>query len=80
MGKKGKNSRPERRHDKGIVLEYVQLDSTGRGHRRSTQFQMRQNGSDDIRISDIRDHPQRAAAERTNRNIDIKNALEPLTL
>ena len=40
--------------------------------------QMRQNGPDRFRVGDICDHPQRAAAQRADRNIDIKYTLEPL--
>ena len=40
--------------------------------------QMRQNGLDRFRVGDICDHPQRAAAQRADRNIDIKYTLEPL--
>ena len=39
---------------------------------------MRQNGLDRVRIGDICDHPQRAAAQRADRNIDIKYTLKPL--
>jgi hypothetical protein len=39
---------------------------------------MRQNGLDRVRIGDICDHPQCAAAQRADRNIDIKYTLKPL--
>ena len=40
--------------------------------------QMRQNGPDRFRVGDICDHPQLAAAQRADRNIDIKHTLKPL--
>ena len=40
--------------------------------------QIRQNGLDRVRLGDICDHPQGAAAQRADRNIDIKYTLEPL--
>ena len=39
---------------------------------------VRQNGLDRVRIGDICDHSQRAAAQWTDRNIDIKYPLKPL--
>ena len=38
-------------------------------------LQMRQNGLDRVRVGDICDHSQRAAAQRTDRNIDIKHSV-----
>ncbi|MBT3622770.1 MAG: hypothetical protein HOM44_08975 [Gammaproteobacteria bacterium] len=38
-------------------------------------LQMRQNGPDRVRVGDICDHPQRAATQRADRNIDIKYTL-----
>jgi hypothetical protein len=40
--------------------------------------QMRRNGLDRVRIGDICDHSQGAAAQRADRNTDIKYTLKPL--
>jgi hypothetical protein len=40
--------------------------------------QMHQNGLDRVRVVDICDHPQGAAAQGTDRNMDIKYTLKPL--
>jgi hypothetical protein len=39
--------------------------------------QMRQNGPDRVRVGDICDHSQRAAAQLADRDIDIKYTLKP---
>jgi hypothetical protein len=40
--------------------------------------QLRENRLDRARIGDVCDHPQRAAAQRADRNIDIKYTLKLL--
>jgi hypothetical protein len=39
---------------------------------------MSQNSLYYLGVGDIRDHPQRAAAQRANRNINIRNTLQSL--
>ena len=50
---------------KEIVLSRLKRRLSIRSTRRCTLLQMRQNGLDHVRIRDIRDHPQRTAAQRT---------------
>ena len=63
---------------KEIVLRPLTRPLPAHSIRARALPQMRQNGLDRVRIGDICDHPQGAAAQRTDRNIDIKYTLKPL--
>jgi hypothetical protein len=51
---------------KEIVLSPLERRLPIRSARRSTLLQRRENDVDQVRISAIRDHPQRATAQRTD--------------